>query len=58
MKANHYFGNGCDELLKCQPSGVWAIGKKSTAVRELRRRRIRSATKHVRVKPQTRGFGS
>ena len=58
MKTNQYFGNGSDELLKCQLSGVWAISKKSTAMRELRRRRIRSATKHVRVKPQTRGFGA
>ena len=57
MKTNHYFGNGSDELLKCQLSGVWAISKKSTAMRELKRRRIRSATKQVRVKSQTRGFG-
>ena len=57
MKPNQYFGNASDELLKCQPSGVWAIGKKSTAARELRRERIRSATKRVRVKARTEGFG-
>ena len=57
MKPNQYFGNGSDELLKCQPAGAWAIGKKSTAMRELKRERIRSATKRVRVKPRAEGFG-
>ena len=58
MKANHYFGNASDELLRCQPTGVWAIGKTSTALRELKRRRIRSATKQVRVNPRADGFSS
>ena len=57
MKANHYFGSASDELLRCQPSDVCALGKKSKAFRELKRQRIRSANKRVRVKPQTRGFG-
>ena len=60
MKPNQYFGNASDELLKCHHclAFAWALGKKSTAMREQRRQRIRSATKRVRVKPQTRGFGS
>lgn len=57
MKMNHYFGNASDELLRCQPSDVWVVSKKSSGKRELRRERIRSATKRVRVKPRAEGFG-
>ncbi len=59
MRRGHYCGDISDELLKCQGTvfGDWASAKKSTALRELRRQRIRSANKRVRVKPQVKGFG-
>ena len=57
MKRNGAQGSGSDELLNCLSGEVWATGKKTNTIRELRREQQRTRRIKCRVKPRAEGFG-
>ena len=57
MKRNGAQGFGSDELLNCLSGDVWATGKKTNTISELRREQQRRRRQKCRVKPGAEGFG-